>query len=190
MNILAAMSWFQFFLAFLLIGISLLLMLIILLQRGRGGGLAGAFGGAGGSSAFGAKTGDVFTWITVGGIAVFVLLAVVSNYAFDWSPLPDAIPVATTTTTPAAPTPSAPVQGQGTPVKGQPIKVDFVPPTPAGSGQQGQPAEGTAAPAPTDTAPPAQSDKPSDAEPAEKPEGGGGAGRSASRGSDVFKADA
>ena len=33
----------------------LLLIFIILLQRGRGGGLAGAFGGAGGQSALGTK---------------------------------------------------------------------------------------------------------------------------------------
>jgi len=45
--------------------LSLFLILIILLQRGKGGGLVGAFGGMGGNSAFGAKTGDVFTKITV-----------------------------------------------------------------------------------------------------------------------------
>ena len=45
--------------------LSLFLILIILLQRGKGGGLVGAFGGAGGSSAFGAKTSDVFLKITV-----------------------------------------------------------------------------------------------------------------------------
>ena len=32
---------------------SLFMICIILIQRGKGGGLAGAFGGAGGSSAFG-----------------------------------------------------------------------------------------------------------------------------------------
>ena len=45
--------------------LSLFLILIILLQRGKGGGLVGAFGGMGGNSAFGAKTGDVFMRITV-----------------------------------------------------------------------------------------------------------------------------
>lgn len=35
--------------------VSLFLMFIILLQRGRGGGLAGALGGQGGTSVFGAK---------------------------------------------------------------------------------------------------------------------------------------
>lgn len=61
-----------------------LLILIVLLQRGRGGGLAGAFGGAGGHSAFGSKTGDVFTWVTVGFVAVYLFLAVVLNYV--WRP--------------------------------------------------------------------------------------------------------
>lgn len=67
-------------LGFLFCVVCILLILIILLQRGRGGGLSGAFGGAGGHSAFGAKTGDVFTWITVGFVVVFLLLVVVLNY--------------------------------------------------------------------------------------------------------------
>ncbi|MDO8632685.1 MAG: preprotein translocase subunit SecG [Phycisphaerales bacterium] len=69
----------------MLIGICLFLMLVILLQRGRGGGVAGAFGGGGGSGAFGAKTGDVFTWITVIVAVIFVGLAVAANFAFDES---------------------------------------------------------------------------------------------------------
>ena len=45
--------WLAF--AFVL-GLSFILIVLILLQRGRGGGLAGAFGGAGGSSALGEPT--------------------------------------------------------------------------------------------------------------------------------------
>ncbi len=56
-------------------------MLVILLQRGRGGGLAGAFGGAGGQSAFGTKAGDVFTWITVTVATIWVLLAGIGGCA-------------------------------------------------------------------------------------------------------------
>ncbi|MGC1273513.1 MAG: preprotein translocase subunit SecG [Planctomycetaceae bacterium] len=59
----------------------LLLVFIILLQRGRGGGLAGAFGGAGGQSALGTKAGDVFTKITVGLAVFWVFLACLSIYA-------------------------------------------------------------------------------------------------------------
>jgi preprotein translocase subunit SecG len=63
----------------LLAVISALLILVVLLQRGRGGGLAGAFGGLGGQSAFGTKAGDVFTKITIGLVTAWVLLAGVSG---------------------------------------------------------------------------------------------------------------
>jgi preprotein translocase subunit SecG len=55
--------------------LTLFLIGIILIQRGKGGGLAGAFGGMGGSSAFGTKTGDVFTKITVGVAMAWILLS-------------------------------------------------------------------------------------------------------------------
>jgi preprotein translocase subunit SecG len=51
-------------LGFALFGVSLFLILLILVQRGRGGGLTGALGGPGGQSAFGTKAGDLFTRIT------------------------------------------------------------------------------------------------------------------------------
>jgi preprotein translocase subunit SecG len=58
-----------------------LLIFIILLQRGRGGGLAGAFGATGGQSAFGTKAGDVFTRITIGVAVVWVALAGLTSWA-------------------------------------------------------------------------------------------------------------
>lgn len=45
--------------------LSLFLIMLVLVQRGRGGGLSGALGGPGGQSAFGSKAGDTFTVITV-----------------------------------------------------------------------------------------------------------------------------
>ena len=100
MQILAQMGWSQWFLAIVIIAVCCFLMIVILLQRGRGGGLSGAFGGAGGgSSAFGAKTGDVFTWITVIVAAIFLTLAVVGNYAFDLSPEARRAAAPTTATT-------------------------------------------------------------------------------------------
>lgn len=57
---------------------SVFLILVVLVQRGRGGGLAGALGGAGGQSAFGAKAGDMFTKITVVVASVWILLCVLS----------------------------------------------------------------------------------------------------------------
>jgi preprotein translocase subunit SecG len=55
--------------------LSLFLICIILIQRGKGGGLAGAFGGVGGSSAFGTKAGDFFTRLTIGIAAGWIVLA-------------------------------------------------------------------------------------------------------------------
>jgi len=85
MSVLAEMTWPQWLLGTLVVLICFLLMLVILLQKGRGGGFSGAFGGAGGTSAFGAKTGDVFTWITVVVAGVFVVLTIWSNFVFDES---------------------------------------------------------------------------------------------------------
>ena len=67
---------------FALAGLSMFMILIVLLQRGRGGGLAGAFGGAGGQSALGTRAGDVFTKITVGIAFVWILLACVCIFVF------------------------------------------------------------------------------------------------------------
>jgi preprotein translocase subunit SecG len=49
------------------------LIVIVLIQRGKGGGLAGALGGMGGQSAFGTKAGDLFTKITIF-VALFWIL--------------------------------------------------------------------------------------------------------------------
>lgn len=80
------MSTWQSILAVLTVFTCGFLMLVILIQRGRGSGLAGAFGGGGGSSAFGAKTGDVLTWATVVIAFFFLTLTVVANFNFDESP--------------------------------------------------------------------------------------------------------
>ena len=58
----------------LLILTSLFLICLVLIQRGKGGGLAGAVGGMGGSSAFGTKAGDVFTRVTMITATVWILL--------------------------------------------------------------------------------------------------------------------
>ena len=56
---------------------SLFLIGLVLIQRGKGGGLAGAFGGVGGSSPFGSKAGDAFTRITIYVAAFWILLIMV-----------------------------------------------------------------------------------------------------------------
>jgi preprotein translocase subunit SecG len=64
----------------------LFMILLILIQKGRGGGISSAFGGGGGNTAFGAKTGDVLTWATSIVFALFVILAVVLNIVADKLP--------------------------------------------------------------------------------------------------------
>lgn len=59
--------------------VCLVMTLLVLIQKGRGGGLASAFGGAGGNTAFGSKTGDVLTWATSIVFGVFLLLAIFLN---------------------------------------------------------------------------------------------------------------
>ena len=66
--------WLANILNLLVILTGLFLIGLVLIQRGKGGGLAGAFGGVGGSSPFGSKAGDTFTRITIYVAAVWMLL--------------------------------------------------------------------------------------------------------------------
>jgi preprotein translocase subunit SecG len=72
-----------YILLMLFIVLSLFLILLVLIQKGRGGGLASAFGGVGGNTAFGAKTGDVLTWATAVVFGVFLILGIGLNLMAD-----------------------------------------------------------------------------------------------------------
>jgi preprotein translocase subunit SecG len=76
MMLLAAWTHYLLGIAMFLTG--LFLILVILVQRGRGGGLSGALGGMGGQSAFGTKAGDTFTKITMVTAIFWVLLCMAS----------------------------------------------------------------------------------------------------------------
>ena len=69
------------FLTLLLVVVGFFLTFIVLLQRGRGGGVSGALGGLGGQSAFGTKAGDVFTRITIVVSVIWVVLNCASIFA-------------------------------------------------------------------------------------------------------------
>jgi preprotein translocase subunit SecG len=177
MDLLAQFGMGRFLLAWLIITICVVLMLVILVQKGRGTGLSGAFGGGGGSgSAFGAKTGDVFTWITVGLAALFVVIAITANFLFEESkaaapPVPVASAPAPATTPPQPVTTSpqpvtmppvtttVPAAAPGAaPTSGPRIKIKPAPGTKAaepGEGAQQQPAsdQGTQTPPQTPAAP-------------------------------------
>lgn len=74
---LLAVGFIMKLVAVLFIICCLALILIILMQKGRGGGLSGAFGGAMASGILGSKTGDFLTWVTIVLAGVFLTLAVV-----------------------------------------------------------------------------------------------------------------
>ncbi len=63
------------------------MVLLILIQRGKGGGLIGALGGAGGSSPFGSRAGDQFTRLTIYVAIAWLLLTMIQvksiQYEYD-----------------------------------------------------------------------------------------------------------
>ena len=150
-------AYYHTILGFFFAVFAIVLMLVILLQRGKGVGLAGAFGGAGGGTAFGAKTGDVLTWLTIGMAVAVLIFAVILNYVFRPSgpnlggPAAQAAPV----TTPAAPA-AAPVTPPVTPAE-----------TPAAPVTT--PTDSTATPAETPAEAPAEATE-TPADPTETPE--------------------
>jgi preprotein translocase subunit SecG len=74
---LLAVSFIMKIVAGLFLISAVALILIILVQKGRGGGLSAAFGGGVASGILGSKTGDFLTWVTIVLVGVFLTLAVV-----------------------------------------------------------------------------------------------------------------
>jgi preprotein translocase subunit SecG len=72
--ILFASSFVHAVLCTLLFITAVFLILLVLVQRGRGGGLTGALGGMGGQSAFGTKAGDMFTRVTMITAGIWIVL--------------------------------------------------------------------------------------------------------------------
>jgi len=72
----------------LFIIVSVAMSLIILVQRPSGGGLAGAFGGAGGGTdtVFGGRIGDALTWATVIAFVLYLLFSIGLNRAAHIAP--------------------------------------------------------------------------------------------------------
>lgn len=143
--LLAKVSFIMSLIAIIWVFMSVVLILIILVQKGKGGGLSGAFGGMGaGGGLLGTKTGDFLTWVTISLVASFFLGAIVlvkwvkptedADLKADAPPVtagapegvsPDALPDQTapdTTDTgqPIEPTPDADQPGTGTPETDEP----------------------------------------------------------------------
>lgn len=72
--------------------IAVLLIVVVLLQAGRGGGLAGAFGGAGFGTVFGIRrTADFLSKATITLGAIFILLAIIINLFFLPGKTPESV---------------------------------------------------------------------------------------------------
>jgi preprotein translocase subunit SecG len=150
----------------LIVLLSIFMICLVLIQRGRGGGLAGAFGGAGGSSAFGTKAGDVFTRVTIITAGIWFLLAMMLVFINNQAPTSAALGLS------GGSSRTVPVTGgqTGTPKGGIDKKA-----SPVAAPRPGLPATGSGptAPAPDlppaleEPEPPAPTDKP--AEPAKTP---------------------
>jgi len=115
--------------------ISCFLILLVLIQKGRGGGLASAFGGGGGgNTAFGSKTGDVLTWATSIVFGVFLLLAIGTDLLAERrhmarQPAPAAAAAAAQPPARTLPTQTLPPPPGGEPVLPLPQGAPVVPPT-------------------------------------------------------------
>ena len=88
MAVFAVWSWVPVTLNIILLLMGLFLILLVLIQRGKGGGLVGALSGVGGSSPFGSRAGDAFTRITIYVAALWLLLTmlqvrVIQSSAYD-----------------------------------------------------------------------------------------------------------
>lgn len=148
---LAKVSFFWTLVVALWVLIAVALILIVLIQKGRGGGISAAFGGGGANSLLGTKTGDFLTWVTISLVALFLVMAVVMGKFMRPDGTSNLIDTAVQTPqTPPAETPAA----------------DVIPPTeqPAGTvAEEAKPVvEGAAEKAAetTEVAPPAATETP------------------------------
>lgn len=85
------------------------LVFIVLIQKGKGGGLSGAFGGGMATNILGANTKKPLTWFTIGLVGVFLFLAVLlakfyptSGTSVSVPPAPVRQPTTSPPTTPAS----------------------------------------------------------------------------------------
>lgn len=111
--LLGLATWVTAMLVVLFLFLSVLMILVILIQRPQGGGLSGAFGSSAGSgqTAFGARTGDALTIATITVFVLFLLMACGLNFAVR--PPKGGLPTPTATSAPASA--PAPVEAAPTP---------------------------------------------------------------------------
>jgi len=135
------------------LAVCVIMVLTVLIQKPQGGGLASAFGGgaSAGQTAFGTKTGDALTVFTIAVFVLYLLGAVMLNYAARPQVAPavpeaSGTPAPTDTTAPADGT--APSGGQSGPVVTPPVEgasPTTAPETPATGAPAATPGEAPAA---------------------------------------------
>lgn len=74
---LLAVGFVMKVIAVLFVICALTLILVVLIQKGKGGGLSGALAGGMASGILGSKTGDFLTWFTIVLAGLFLTLAIV-----------------------------------------------------------------------------------------------------------------
>ncbi|MHC4637290.1 MAG: preprotein translocase subunit SecG [Planctomycetota bacterium] len=72
-----AVGFFMKFIMVISMICSILLILLVLIQKGKGGGLSSAFGGGMSGGLLGSKTGDFLTWVTVGLAVLFLFFMII-----------------------------------------------------------------------------------------------------------------
>jgi preprotein translocase subunit SecG len=123
--------WLYYLVATLYVVTCLILMLVVLIQQGKAGDLASAFGGGSSQAAFGARAGATLltkvTWVCAGLFVVFALALSVIGQRGPGSvlgsvalPKPAATQPAPATPAPATPAQGAPAQSPSTPAPAQP----------------------------------------------------------------------
>jgi preprotein translocase subunit SecG len=114
------MVYFQYLLTTIFVINCLVLLLVILIQQGKAGDMASAFGGGSSQAAFGARTGATLltkvTWVSAslffaGALALSIVTSRGPSSVLGSVPAP-AAPAAQT---PAAPAPAAPAPAPATP---------------------------------------------------------------------------
>ena len=100
------------------------LILVVLLQQGKGADIAGAFGGGSSQTAFGARGATTFlhkltTFAFVGFVLISMLLSIIAARP-KASVIDKALPAAAASQKPAAPAPAAPVPDGAAPAAAQP----------------------------------------------------------------------
>ena len=167
-------TWWQMLLTMGFLIVSIIMILVVLVQKPQGGGLAGAFGsGAGsGQTVFGSRTGDALTIATISVFVVFIVSAMamtILSRPVAPTPVPtevnNAAPVDGTApaTAPATTTPTTPAPAQPAGATGLPATTTAVPAAP----ETPAPATPAAPAAPTtpDNAAPAPAPAPAPAQP-------------------------